>query len=264
MIDPEPLRHRYLSDHEAQRLYDEYPRLKASYEDYCPTCATTGKFFWPEKMQACDCELQLQLHKHYLRSGIGMNYQRLSWDDYEGSPEVQSWMDDYLEGHANYVQRGIGLILHGEFGVGKTFTTTMLLKDLIKLGHRCYSTTFAHMVEMFTAGWRDASEQKNFQQKIIGSDVLLLDDLGREMKSKNKLSETTFDDVLRRRVQDGKPTFITTNMTLGELGAGYGGAILSLLWESSLRYEMTGDDFRPQSSSRMQAELKLGAVRPIF
>ena len=264
MADAENLRYKFLSDGEGERLYHQYPKLNPDPELFCPTCATTGRYFWDGKMQQCDCQLQLQLHKHYLASGIGANYQRLSWDDYEGDKEVQEWVDKYLENHANFVNRGIGMILYGDFGVGKTFATTMLLKDLIKLGHTCFSTTFAHMVEMFTAGWREPEEQKYFQTKIIQSDVLLLDDLGREMKTKTKLSQTTFDDVLRRRVQDGRPTFITTNMSIGELQEGYGGAILSLLWESALRYEMVGSDFRPQSGERLQLELQQGQVRPIF
>jgi len=264
MDEAEQLRYHFLSDREAERLYRQHPKLKPDFREYCPTCHTERTYFWDGLMQKCDCQLQLQLHKHYLAAGIGVTYQQLSWDDFEGDPEVRLWMDDYLRNHMNYVDRGLGLVLYGDYGVGKTFSITLLLKDLIKLGYNCYSTTFAHMVEMFTAGWREPEEQRYFQTKIIGTDVLLLDDLGRDMKTKINLSETTFDDVLRRRVQDGKVTFLTTNMTIKELSNGYGGAILSLLWERSLRYEMLGSDFRPQSTERLLVELRKGLVRPIF
>lgn len=255
---------RYLKADDASRLYREHPHIKASPQDYCPTCDTTGQYFWRGENHPCDCEAQLQLHKHYLSSGIGVTYQRLSWDDYEGDPTLQAQLDKYLSKHANFINHGIGVLLYGEFGTGKTFGVTLLLKDLLKAGYTCYSTTFADMVEMFTAGWKSVEDQKYFQKKIMYSDVLLLDDLGRELKTRNKLSESTFDNVLRRRVQDGRPTFITTNMSLVELSEGYGGAILSLLKEKSISYEVNGIDFRPTANSKLLREVTAGESRPIF
>jgi DNA replication protein DnaC len=258
------IRNWYLDDTEAARLYESHPEIKADPEDYCPTCSTVGEYLWKGKWHKCDCELQLQLHKHYLAAGVGVTYQRLDWEDFQGDPEARQEASDYLERHVNSISRGIGMIFMGDYGTGKTLVTTLMLKDLIKLGYNCYSTTFASMMEMFTAGWKSAEEQRRFQQKIMYSEVLLLDDIGREMRTKAKLSETTFDDVLRRRVQDGRPTFITTNMDMAELSKGYGGAILSLLTEVCLWCEMKGGDFRPQSSDRLRQELVSGQVRPIF
>lgn len=259
-----PYTQRYLSDDESDRLYRDHPQLRSSYEDYCPTCNKEGRYYWQDEWHVCDCEEQLQLHKHYLRAGIGVAYQRLSWDDYEGDPVLRQVIDRYLEGHENFVARGVGLILHGSFGTGKTFAATMLLKDLVKLGYDCYSTTFASMIEMFTAGWRSDADRRYFQEKVVLSDVLLLDDLGKELRRKNGLSESTFDDVLRRRVQDGRPTFLTTNMTRRELSEGYGGAILSLLREVSIAHEVSGVDYRTSANARMMQEIDRGEFRRIF
>lgn len=254
----------FLDETEADRLYRDHPSLGRDPAKYCPTCYTAKTYVWRGETVACDCQRQLQLHKHYLAAGIGVNYQRLSWGDYEGDPALKRALDKYLERHQAFVGQGVGLLLHGEYGTGKTFGATMLLKDLMKRGYVCYATTFASMIEMFTSGWKSKEDQRYFQQKIMLSNVLLLDDLGRELRTKNKLSESTFDDVLRRRVQDGRPTFITTNMSVGELNEGYGGAVLSLLTEKSMVYELRGSDFRPQANSRMMDEMMAGETRPIF
>ena len=259
------IRTSFLSTDEAKRLYELYPHLKSDPDLYCPTCQKTGSYFWKGENIKCDCELQLQLHKHYLASGIGVTYQRLDWDDYSGGdPLVTKQLYQYLSQHQQFVSRGVGLFFLGEQkGTGKTMASTLLMKDLIKLGYNCFATTFASMIEMYTAGWSSPAERNYFQKKIKYSDVLLLDDLGRELRSKNKLSEATFDDVLRGRVQGGRPTYITTNITLQELSEGYGSAALSLLKESSIVHEFHGEDFRGESNQRLLKELQAGIVRPI-
>lgn len=254
----------YLSDEEAHRLYEANPKLKSSYRDYCPTCGTTGSYRWKGEDHVCPCRTQLNLHKHYLAAGVGVAYQRLDWDDYVGDPKVQALCKKYSENASQYVSRGRGIMLHGTFGSGKTLAMNLLIKHLIHLGYDCYATTFASMIELFTAGWRSPEEQRWYQRKIVHSDVLLLDDLGRELKRNTRLSESTFDDVLRTRVQMGRVTFITTNLTPDELDDGYGSAVLSLLQESSVVYEVQGSDFRPQANQRMRQEIEAGEVRPIF
>lgn len=259
-----PLLNRFLSEEEASRLYEQNPQLRRSYEDFCPTCATTGTFFWDGEERECFCREQLQLHKHYLAAGIGVIYQRLSWDDYEGDPEAKEQALRYLNRHELHVRRGTGMLFTGSVGTGKTTLATLMLKDLVVLGYSCYSVTFASLVEMFTAGWRDRAEQRWFQKKIRMSDVLLLDDLGREFRNRSKLSETTFDDVIRSRTQAGRPTFITTNLNEGELHEGYGSGALSLLSENSLIHEFDGTDYRPLANERLLREVETGIIRPIF
>jgi len=254
----------YLTDDEAARLYREHPQLKASADKFCPTCNTTGKYTWKGEEHRCDCVMQLQLHKHYLAAGIGVAYQRLSWEDFEGDPDLKVDIEIYLSRYEHFIGKGVGLLLWGDYGTGKTFAATLLLKELVKLGYRCYSTTFASMVEMFTAGWKSVDDQRFFQQKIMYSDVLLLDELGRSMKTKTKLAESTFDDVLRSRTNSGRPTFVTTNQTTVELSEGYGGAIMSLLSERSIQFQVKGRDYRPEANERMMREVMGGESRPIF
>lgn len=264
MVTDFDIRNHYLSQEEANRLYEANPKLKASFKDYCPTCGTSKVYRWKGEDHDCNCREQLNLHKHYLAAGIGVAYQRLSWEDYEGDPHVRKICDQYLGGASQAVSRGVGMVLHGSFGSGKTLAMNLLIKGLIHLGYDCYATTFASMIELFTAGWRSPEEQRWFQRKIVQSDVLLLDDLGRELKRNSKLSESTFDDVLRTRVQSGKVTFITTNLTPDEMDDGYGSAVLSLLQESSVVYQVEGGDFRPQANQRMKSEIAAGEIRPIF
>ena len=208
--------------------------------------------------------MQRQLHKHYLNAGIGTTYQRLDFPDYDGDKEVLSALLRYIEGYERYAARGIGLLLTGSYGTGKTLLANLILKEFVKQGYRVFATTFAQTIDMLTAGWKSNDHRRYFQRRFVDSEILLLDDVGRELRSKSNLTESTFDTILRTRVQEGRPTFITTNMSPEELGDGYGSAVLSLLKEHSIVCEMTGEDFRPLSNTRTLKEIREGETRPIF
>lgn len=258
------LRTRYLSDDEAARLYRNHPHLGRSWQRYCPTCDRTGRYRWRGRDHDCDCEYQLQLHKHYLASGIGLTYQRLDWDDYAGPTRVLDGVVKYLDKRQEFLRRGMGMYFLGSYGTGKTMLANLVLKELVKDGLTCWATTFSQTVEMFTAGWSDRADKEYFQRKFINSQVLLLDDVGKELRgTRLALAETTFDAILRQRVQAGRTTVITTNMTPADLEDGYGAAILSLIREKSLELAFDGADFRTTARERETDEVLRGEVRPI-
>lgn len=258
------IRTRYLSDTEAERLYRNHPGLGRSWRDYCPTCDRTGSYFFRGTTHVCDCEYQLQLHKHYLAAGVGVTYQRLDWDDYAGPTSMLDNVAKFLDKREQFLKRGMGLYFLGPYGTGKTMLANLVVKELIKDGYRCWATTFSQTVEMFTAGWSDKDDQRYFQNKFINSQVLLLDDVGKELRgTRLALAETTFDAILRQRVQAGRATFITTNMTPTDLERGYGSAILSLIREKSLELSFEGNDFRVTANTREVSEVLKDEVRPV-
>lgn len=249
-----------LPEDEARRLYVRFPELR---NGPCPTCRDTGRYRWAGVEQECNCRQQRQLAKHYSMSGIGVKYQRLDWSDFAGDEAALDQVSSYVLRHEQMIRRGMGLVLSGPLGTGKTFLGTMVLKELIKRGYNCWATTFANTIEAFTATWGNQDEKRWFARKFMYSQVLLLDDLGRDLRTGNNLPQSTFDSILRTRVQEGRTTLVTTNMSMRELETGYGSAVLSLLKEVSLRIDFKGSDFRPQANARTMAELSDDEIRPI-
>jgi len=252
------LKTRFISDATSEYLSSKVSQYDVIVKHGCPSCDG------PNSADNCgNCRAQLQLYKHYLASGIGLSYQRLDWSDYHGDQDALKTAMMYLQRHRDMVKVGFGLLLHGEYGTGKTLLSVLIAKELVKLGYNVYFATFSQMVDEFTRGWGNASEKVRFESKVVKSDVFFLDDIGKEFQAKNNLSESTFDHVMRQRALDSRPTFITTNMNMSELKSGYGGAIFSLLTERMIDHHVVGQDYRPIARERSLSEISNSIFRSI-
>jgi DNA replication protein DnaC len=248
-----------ITDAELDRLEATHPELKGG----CPTCKGKGYYKWQGTSHDCDCVQQKYLYTRYIRAGIGLSYQRLTWGDL--GIEVPRRIAQYLDDAEEYIDRGIGLMISGTTGTGKTALAMLILKDLVKAGYDCAATTFAETVQSLIQSWSDDTEKKMFASRFMYSRVLVLDDLGKEFRNsfRNQLNPTTFDYILRTRVQESRPTILTTNMTFKEVLGDYGVAVLSLLAEQSIEIQLTGTDFRPTARDRAIAEVEAKERRPI-
>ena len=267
----ERLRYKALKSEDAERLYSTFPRLGRDPEKFCPTCRTKKFYVWQDERFECDCQLQLQLNKHYLNAGIGDMYQRYSWTDLDNpaGEQLKSVAKAYLDQAEDFVQAGMGIVFLGPWGRGKSLVSNLILKSLLWRENTVYATTFTSMIEMFTAGWKSTEDKRHFDQKTKKVGVLLIDDLGKEMTTSINLGGSTLDDVLRHRVHFAQPTFITSNMSKHELAKGqYGGAIASLISESfhiiDLAYVEDTFDYRTSAGERKFQEIANGWTRPII
>lgn len=248
-----------LSTDEAERVYERFPKLRNT----CPTCKNKGTYNWQGEEHECDCPRQKSLAKHYTAAGIGRDFQRMDWSDWYGDEKVFHHIHDYLLNYEAYVDRGVGLLLWGAVGTGKTFLINMIAKELVRRRVTTYATIFSGMVEAFTAGWRQDEDKRWFERKFLYSDALFLDDIGKEFKSSNRLSPTTFDMILRTRDQDSRATFISTNLSDTQLSYGYGASVLSMLQGRNILLEVSGEDYRTPGGQRIKTEAKAAESRPI-
>lgn len=279
-LEPLPDTIHLLSDPEALRLRNQHPDLPASPE-HCVTCRGAKRFRWWAPgtdivgSYECPCRDQWVLHRVLLYSGIGLGYARLGWGFATGveggAIEV---VESYLCDLDAYVNNGVGLILHGNMGTGKTLLSVLLAKAALAQGVSVHFTTFSAMLRSLMAGFNDEDEMQWFHKRIKNVGLLVIDELGREHQQRfstkegvvdrtTALAQSTLDDVLRHRVAQAKPTLLTTNMELGQLIEGYGSNVMSLLSERSIDYRFTGADFRPQERRRVDEEIRLRLQRPL-
>jgi DNA replication protein DnaC len=258
---------RTLSAEDTARLRRRYPDLQMSLQA-CRTCRGRKVYrAWNGLDVAemdCRCEDQFKLHRALLNAGIELNYQRLSWTDCTGVEEnILPAVLDYADRADGYVDNGMGLLLHGEKGTGKTLLITLLMKMLLAKGFDIQFVTFQELIDIYTQTWRDTEEKAWFDKRVRNAGILGIDDVGRENKGRMEIVESMFDHIIRARVSAARPTLITTNRSMDEFRTFYQSNVMSLLDESSIKIPFAGEDYRPQLNEMRIREAREGIVRPI-
>jgi DNA replication protein DnaC len=214
--------------------------------------------------KSCDCVTQFKLHRQLLNAGISLQYQRLGWMDCHAVEDgAMTVVMDYFQHAEGYVRAGIGLLLHGEKGTGKTLLVSLLLKRLLSDGYDVQMITFQELIDVYTQSWRDPEEKLWFDKRVRNAGVLGIDDIGREHKGRMEIVESMFDHIIRARIAAARPTLITTNQSRDKFLTFYQSNIMSLLDEGSIKYCFTGDDYRPSLLERRTNEARAGISRPI-
>lgn len=122
---------------------------------------------------------------------------------------VNNFYDDY-----DPTKNQKGLYLNGSFGSGKTFIISALFNEL-KLTKKasCEVVYFPEMLRTLKDDWNVYQDRISYLEDV---DLLLIDDIGAE-----KVTEWGRDEVLgtilQYRMNEGKTTFFTSNLTIEEL-----------------------------------------------
>lgn len=276
MLDRAP-RGWLLEEPDSDRLQQQYPSLWADPNKTCITCQfhVTGEktFRWWNEGRTeivtweCVCISQWIMHRYMLHHGIGKAYQRLGWADAVSIPErTQFEILQYLENAAQYVERGVNLILHSpDAGTGKTLSLMLAAKKLLEQGYDAFVAQMNTVVEMYTSGWRDKADKDYFERRIMNCGVLVIDDLGKEKTGDKTIEfiERLLDRVIRHRTASSLPTLASTNLTPEQLDSGYGRYVASLLTETCLFVDTSGPDWRSKARERTQDEIRQGLIRPV-
>lgn len=133
------------------------------------------------------------------------------------------------------------LLFVGGTGTGKTHLAAAIANSLVDRGIQTRFGTFqAHLEEIKKEF--DMSGQKHYLDDIKGSPMLIIDDLGKELKT--DWTQSVLYDLVNYRYEHMLPTVITTNLSADELANHCGSAVWSRLYEMCDTVVMQGEDYR--------------------
>lgn len=117
---------------------------------------------------------------------------------------------DYAEQFDGYAKRGIGLILSGMPGTGKSHLAAALMQTMIGRKQVQYATCL-DMIRAIRDTWRRDSVQSESSvlAHLRDLDLLVIDEVGVQYGTDGE--QTVLFDVLDRRYREVKPTVVITN-----------------------------------------------------
>lgn len=114
----------------------------------------------------------------------------------------------YVENWEKMKAENIGLMLHGNYGGGKTFFASCIANALLNKGVPVFMTTITDISLAMKANY--GQDRIPILERVQKVPLLVLDDVGRE--------ETAFldyaYDIINTRLKAKKPLIITTNLTM--------------------------------------------------
>lgn len=224
---------------------------------HCTDCKDTGLV----DGKKCHCFLMAQMKLLYDQSNLEdvlsrENFTFLSYkyyDDRETIPQVgatnaaymrlvvkqcKDFVKDFEEKHEN-------LLFTGSTGVGKTFLTNCIAKELMDTYHSVIYMTAGDLFEVFSRNkfdYENGEEMRDMYRFILDCDLLIIDDLGTELN--NSFTSSQLFYCINERMSMSRSTIISTNLTPARLRDSYTDRVASRIMSGYRIIPLYGEDIR--------------------
>ncbi len=226
----------------------------------CKDCRDTG---WIGQKH-CHCFDKEVVSLFYTQSGLGDVLQRENFDTFN----LNCYRDDLIEEKTGRSSREIMtsalntcrrfasdygndpgkdyLLLNGAAGLGKTFLTHCIAKELIDKGHSVIYYSAGELFEILArthfGRTEDDTADRFDDEYLTGCDLLIIDDLGTELT--NNFTCSALFQLLNARIACGRGVVISTNLTITDIGRNYSDRISSRVMEHFTLVHAFGEDIR--------------------
>lgn len=236
-----------------------YPYDALDGEPECALCRDSG--FLPEG-EPCRClmayytqEQNRRLSKLLDLGGQSFDtfsfdwYSSVAWDGYGRSPlENMEMIREICGNYAHtFGPRSGSLLFTGAPGLGKTFLSACIAREVSDHGFSVVYDTAAHIFQQFESGkfGRENPYEEDPDREInryLNCDLLIMDDVGTEMLT--SFVQSAFYRIINDRLISRKKTVLSTNLPVEELGQRYGEAVLSRIRGEYQILRFFGEDIR--------------------
>lgn len=222
----------------------------------CSRCKDTGYI----GTKQCNCLKQSIVDLAYQQSNIKEvlkreNFQNFSYEYYspqkngdtpsarEQIASIVSICQDFIY-HFDKIP-GKNLLFQGNTGVGKTFLTNCIAKEILDAGHTVLYLTafqFSETISKHTFDKNFSNGQNDLFSHLFDSELLILDDLGTELN--NAFLTSQLFVCINERLLRNKSTIISTNLSLAQLSKAYSERIFSRIVSNYTILKILGEDIR--------------------
>ncbi|MBQ8213102.1 MAG: ATP-binding protein [Clostridia bacterium] len=223
----------------------------------CDKCHDTGYV----GIHMCSCMRKRLTEAGMASSGLSglmnkQSFENFSLDYYRNDLKELALMRSNFENVKHYAEafaikpdapQPESLLFLGGTGLGKTHLSTAVARRVIERGYDVYYNSAVGMISDFEFrrfGNGVAQSDGDNTARYTECDLLIIDDLGTEVV--NQFTLSCLYHVLNTRLNLGKPTLISTNLTSAELRKTYSDRITSRLMGEFTLVPFYGTDIRKQ------------------
>ena len=227
--------------------------------DDVPHCARCGDTGWVGS-DMCDCLRQYYVEEQTRELSQMLDLGTQSFDtfcfdyysDYErygrkkaARENMEHNYETCVEFARHFPSKIKNLLLTGGAGLGKTFLSACVAREVSGKGFSVVYDTAAHVFARFEAQKFSRGDEETADDdvaRMLRCDLLIIDDLGTELTTGFVVS--ALYQLINTRMMSGKASIISTNLNPEEIGKRYGEAILSRIMGEFEILAFFGDDIR--------------------
>lgn len=200
---------------------------------YCSICneriETNIEIFGIEKKVRCICkceqeklkeqemkieqEKKAKLIKDLRRSGFHDDkFKRCTFEANKLDNRAINAGKRYVNNFKEMKEKGVGILLFGDVGVGKTFLAACIVNSVIDQGYSAIMTNFSRIINTVQETF---DQRQKYLDSLNSVDLMVIDDLAVERKT-DYVKEMIYQ-IIDNRYRSGKPLIVTTNLAIENL-----------------------------------------------
>lgn len=151
---------------------------------------------------------------------------------------------DFVNNFQNKDKKYFNLLFFGKTGVGKTYLTNCIAKELIEKTSSVIYLSSINFFDILSHAEFDKidDDAKNKAAQIMECDLLIIDDLGTELS--NSFTNSALFNIINERLLNSKSVIISTNLVFSELMERYSERLTSRLAKEYTFMKIYGEDLR--------------------
>ncbi|MBQ6986107.1 MAG: ATP-binding protein [Oscillibacter sp.] len=220
----------------------------------CPLCQDTG--YVDERMCRCLRKLCAQEQQKELSKMLDLGNQSfdsfsLHWysdrTDRKKDASPRENMEAIYEACQEYARKfgpdSGNLLFFGSTGLGKTFLSAAIAREVSASGFSVVYDTAAHIFQQFEAEKFDREEDAGHDvRRVLRCDLLILDDLGTEHAT--PFVKSALYQIINTRLLERRATILSTNLEPKNIGKHYSPQIASRIEGEYQIFGFFGEDIR--------------------
>lgn len=235
---------------------NKYPLDYTSSQYKCNACKDTG-YIGADK---CHCFKQKIIDRYYNQSNLKSVLEKENFDtfvfDYYSTHKFEGELlsprkniENIYGTCINFVEKfdtsSENLFFYGSSGLGKTFLSNCMAKDLLDRGKLVVYQTAPGLIDTLRELTFNNSDNsaKDKANDILNCDLLVIDDLGTEYY-KTEFCQMELYNVINKRLISGKKMVISTNLYLDEILSAYAERLTSRILGNFTICKFYGEDIR--------------------